>query len=116
MRRRIHQQLRLVPQRINHQHSRELQAIDNVLTGTPQVTELVYADLTRGVRSVDRGRRGLSADQVFRAALVRQMNGFRRRQHILILMDRGHEPPQGGGTRHFLKRFSPMMENIGSTA
>ena len=75
MRRILHQQLPLLPVKIAHEHARELEQISKVLDACPEVAELVHADLTRGVRA-DTGQEGLCADQVLRAGLIKQMNGF----------------------------------------
>jgi transposase, IS5 family len=79
MRRILHDQLRLVPPLINHEHARELSQISAVLDGLPEAVELVHADLIRRRgKAVDatRGREGLTAEQVLRALVVKQMNGY----------------------------------------
>lgn len=75
MRNTIHQHPPLLPPRINHEHAAELTEMSAVLDACPRAVELVHADLTQTVRA-DTGQAGLSADQVLRAALVKQMNGF----------------------------------------
>jgi IS5 family transposase len=76
MRETIAQQLHVVPAPLQHEHARELLAISKVLDQVPQVAEQVHADLVRGLRNPDKGRRGMSAEQVLRVLVVKQMKGF----------------------------------------
>jgi IS5 family transposase len=76
MREKIAQQAPLMPAPINHKHARELQQMSEVLDQLPEVTELVHADLVgRGIKP-NKGRKGLPAEQVLRALLIKQMNGW----------------------------------------
>ena len=82
MRRIIHDQLRLVPQIIPHEHALELSQISAVLDQLPEAAKLVYADLLeQGGKQVDpdKGRDGMTADQVMRAFLVKQSKPSTRR-------------------------------------
>ena len=77
MRNRIQQQLPLVEPAIKHEHAAELHKIHLLLSGHPEIFDLVHADLVRGLRDPDAGRKGrMSAEQVFKALLIKQMNGF----------------------------------------
>jgi len=76
MRKTVHQQLPLVPLIVNHEHARELTAISERLEGTPETAQLVYQDLMRGVKRPEKGREGMSAEQVMRCALAKQLNGW----------------------------------------
>jgi len=58
-----------------HEHARELEAIDQILLDNPGIATLVWEDL-QGDRTHAAGRPGLSAEQVVRAAIIKQMNGF----------------------------------------
>jgi IS5 family transposase len=49
----------------------ELEAISSVLDDNRELLELVYQDLF-GLRQADTGRRGLSAEQVLRGAILKQ--------------------------------------------
>jgi len=69
------QQLDLTPRTIRHEHACELEAVSEILDETPEILEWVYRDLVAGISS-ETGRRGLTAEQVLRAVLVKQMNGF----------------------------------------
>jgi IS5 family transposase len=61
-----------------HEHARELEGIDKILCDNPAIARLVWEDLQRGGVPESRGfgRPGLAAEQVLRAAIVKQMNGF----------------------------------------
>ncbi len=76
MRETIAQQLHVVPAPLEHEHARELLAMSEVLDQFPEVTEQVHADLVRGLRDPNKGRKGMSADQVMRVLIVKQMKGF----------------------------------------
>ncbi len=79
MRRTVHDQLHLVPGAIAHLHARELRQISVVLEQVPEALGLVQADLLRRRgKQIDpnKGREGLTAEQVIRVFLVKQMNGF----------------------------------------
>lgn len=58
------------PVYVDHPHADELREIDRILTDTPELAELVYLDLVRGDIDPDKGRDGMSADQVLRAAIA----------------------------------------------
>jgi len=79
-------QLSLVPTWGPHQHTRELQMAARVLDAHPEVGALVQGDLLEGRRS-DRGRPGLSGDQVLRIALLKQIHGLSYRELEFHLQD-----------------------------
>jgi len=58
-----------------HEHARELEGIDEILLAHPRIAELIWKDLD-GDRVGSVGRPGMSAEQVLRAAVIKQMNGF----------------------------------------
>ncbi len=77
MRNKIRKQLRLVEPSIDHEHAKELHAIRTLITEHPEVVDLIYEDLIRGLRDPDAGRDGMmTAEQVFKVLLIKQMNGF----------------------------------------
>ena len=77
MRNIIRQQLPLVEPAIKHEHARELHQIDALLAGHPEILRPVHADLIRGLRDPEAGRKGMmTAEQVFKVLLIKQMNGF----------------------------------------
>ncbi len=70
-----HNQLVLTRPAINHRHARELETISAVLEAEPTLAERVHQDLCRGL-DPGRGAPGMSGEQVLRAALIKQLNGF----------------------------------------
>jgi len=79
-------QLSLVPTWGPHQHTRELQMVARILDGHPEIGALVQKDVIAG-RRADTGRRGLSGDQVLRAALLKQIHGLSYRELEFHLQD-----------------------------
>jgi transposase, IS5 family len=75
--REIHlQQPTLTATPIEHSHCRELRKMSEILDAVPEATEFVHRDLVAGLRRPEKGRRGLSAEQLLRALVLKQMNGF----------------------------------------
>lgn len=68
-------------------HAKELEAMSRVLDDNPTAAELVWQDLRPGSVSTPRGAGGLSADQVLRILVVKQMNGFSYRELAFHLAD-----------------------------
>ncbi|GMQ83248.1 MAG: ISNCY-like element ISRm17 family transposase [Rhodothermia bacterium] len=59
---------------LRHKQARELAAIDRILLANPSAAEAVWKDLQGPFAKT--GRPGLSADQVLRAAIIKQMTGY----------------------------------------
>lgn len=76
MRRSVRDQLSLVPAPFAHDHVRELQAARAILDAHPEFARWVQADLLAGGIAADRGRDGMSGEQVLRALVIKQSNGF----------------------------------------
>ena len=68
-------QLPLTTERGEHEHARMLFAISDVLDDVPETCDLVRLDLNRATRAKT-GRRGMTAEQVLRCLILKQMNGF----------------------------------------
>ncbi len=68
-------------------HAKELQAIAGLLDEHPTVAELVWQDLAPKGLLKDTGAQGLSAEQVLRALLIKQLNGFSYRALEFHLVD-----------------------------
>lgn len=70
-------------------HAKELQAMSRVLDDNPTIAELVWQDLRDASNSkqTTRGAEGLSAEQVLRILVVKQMNGFSYRELAFHLAD-----------------------------
>jgi len=77
MRQKIQQQLSIVEPPVNHEHALELATIKGIIDAHPQITELVYADLIKGLDDPEAGREGMmTAEQVYKSLVIKQMNGF----------------------------------------
>src|SRR5690348_3798942 len=87
MRQARQKQLNLTPEWLPLEHARELQAIDRVLDRHPKFAELIWQDLSAGRVVKDEGAEGMSAEQVLRALVVKQLNGFSYRQLAFHLAD-----------------------------
>ena len=74
---------------LNLDHAKELEAMSRLLDDNPTVAELVWQDLrvATGSKQATRGAGGLSADQVLRILVVKQMNGFSYRELAFHLAD-----------------------------
>jgi IS5 family transposase len=77
MRKKIHEQLPIVQPAVNHPHAAELQMMNELIAARPEVVDLVYADLVRDLDDPEKGREGMmTAEQVFKAVTIKQMNGY----------------------------------------
>ena len=76
MRHSVRDQLPLVPAPFGHDHVRELQAVRAILDAHPEFSRWVQADLLAGGIDSARGRNGMSGEQVLRALVIKQANGF----------------------------------------
>ncbi len=79
MREKVQRQLPLppaLPVPVEHGHARELEAISAVLDAHPQIVNIVFEDLPKGRKDPTTGRPGMTAEQVLRALLLKQMHGF----------------------------------------
>lgn len=72
---------------IDHPRAKELERISNILDDTPIISEMVWQDLTRHVQSHDSGAHGMSAEQVLRAGIVKQTEGFSYEDLAFHLLD-----------------------------
>ncbi len=70
-------------------HAKELKAMSRVLDDNPTIAALVWQDLRAASPSTSatRGAGGLSAEQVLRILVVKQMNGFSYRELAFHLAD-----------------------------
>lgn len=57
---------------INHQRANDLQGISKILDDNPIINEMVLQDLSGGVKNRNTGAEGMSAEQVMRAAIIKQ--------------------------------------------
>jgi IS5 family transposase len=87
MRQSVRDQLSLVPAPFGHEHVRELQAVRAILDAHPEFARWVQSDLLAGGIAADRGRDGMSGEQVLRALVIKQANGFSYDQLAFHLTD-----------------------------
>jgi IS5 family transposase len=76
----------LVFEYVDHQHARELDEMGKLLRALPEcIWNNARRDLTGG-RNTNRGRRGMSAEQVVRVMVVKQMTGasYEKMSHLLL--------------------------------
>ncbi len=87
MRQARQKQLNLDSEWLPFDHAEELRAIAGLLDEHPTVAQLVWQELTPKGQLNDTGAQGLSAEQVLRALVIKQLNGFSYRQLAFHLAD-----------------------------
>lgn len=90
LRKNLLDQLPLTPVPIAHVHAAELGAMSDVLDRLPAAVSLVHEDLCwRGGRRIDptKGRDGMAAEQVLRAAILKQLAGRSYEELAFALCD-----------------------------
>lgn len=87
MRSSVRDQLPLVPAPFGHEHVRELQAARAILDAHPEFARWVQTDLLAGGIDARRGRNGMSGEQVLRALVIKQANGFSYEELAFHLAD-----------------------------
>ena len=73
--------------RIDHPHAEELQVISDILDENPIINEWVLQDLTRDKNLINTGAQGMTAEQVIRAAIVKQTQEYSYEELAFHLMD-----------------------------
>ena len=88
MREKTEKQLPLTdPMMIDHPKAVELEAINFILEKNDTILDIVLKDLNRGQKKKQTGANGMTAEQVLRAALVKQMFGFSYRDLAFHIAD-----------------------------
>ena len=87
MRKKNQKQLPLMIKRIDHPHAKELQVISDILDENPIINEWVLQDLTHDKNLINTGAQGMSAEQVIRAAIVKQTQEYSYEELAFHLMD-----------------------------
>lgn len=87
MRRTLPDQLDLVPAFHAHVRSRELEAMSQILDAHPEAAKWVLVDLVGPKVSSQKGRKGMSGDQVLRVLLVKQLGSFSYEELAFHLAD-----------------------------
>jgi len=87
MRKKNEKQMPLMPSDIQHPRAKELGRISKILDSIPTITDMVLQDLTRGVNNRHCGAQGMTAEQVLRAAIIKQTEGFSYEELAFHLID-----------------------------
>jgi transposase, IS5 family len=87
MREKRKNQMPLLIPAIEHPRAEELLRIGRILDENPIISEMVWQDLTSHVHDQDGGAHGMSAEQVLRAAIIKQMEGFSYEELAFHLLD-----------------------------
>ena len=87
MRKKSEKQMPLMPPEIDHPQAEELSAISRILDRNPIIYDLVMQDLSSKQIKSRAGAKGMSAEQVIRAAIVKQMFEFSYKDLAFHLMD-----------------------------
>ena len=114
----VQSQIPLVHAGVDHIHAAELQAISDILDAHPRIVDMVMADIVPEDVDPEKGRRGMTAEQVVRALIVKMMNGFSYEQLAFHLVDSrtyssfcrigiGDDPPSKSALGSNIKRIRP---------
>src|SRR4030042_4624923 len=76
MRKKNREQMTLMSASVEHPRAVELEFISQILDNNHNIYEMVLQDLTHGVKNRNTGAEGMSAEQVVRAAIIKQTEGF----------------------------------------
>ena len=87
MRKKNQKQLPLMITGIDHPHADELQAISQILDSNPIINKWVLQDLTLDKMLTDTGAEGMTAEQVIRTAIIKQMEGYSYEELAFHLLD-----------------------------
>jgi len=87
MREKRENQMPLTPPRINHPKAVELETIGRILDRNDTILDLVNQDLSNGGEHKKGGAKGMTAEQVLRAALVKQIHDYTYRELAFHLAD-----------------------------
>jgi len=87
MRKTHEKQMPLTTPTIDHPQAFELEAISHILDQNNTIIDLVYQDLLDGRQRQKGGANGMTAEQVLRAALLKQMHGYTYRDLAFHLED-----------------------------
>ncbi len=88
MREKSKKQMPLMPAATDHPQAIELENISRILDANPTICDLAMQDLSEGSKKARRsGARGMTADQVVRAAIVKQMLNFTYKELAFHIVD-----------------------------
>lgn len=87
MRKKNQKQMPLMIAGIDHPHAAELESIRQILDDNPIINEMVWQDLTLNLKKPGGGANGMTAEQVIRAAIIKQMEEFSYEDLAFHLLD-----------------------------
>jgi len=88
MREKSKKQMPLMPEANDHPQAIELENISRILDANPTICDLAMQDLSGDSKKASRsGARGMTADQVVRAAIVKQMFNFTYKELAFHIVD-----------------------------
>jgi IS5 family transposase len=87
MRKKSKKQMPLMSTAVDHPRAEELHAISRILDSSPIIYDLVMQDLCPKKIKSSAGAKGMSAEQVIRAAIVKQMFEFSYQDLAFLLVD-----------------------------
>jgi IS5 family transposase len=87
MRKKDNKQLPLMITGIDHPHAVELKGISKILDENPIINEWVLQDLAQETATLDTGAEGMTAAQVLRATIIKQMEGYSYEDLAFHLLD-----------------------------
>jgi transposase, IS5 family len=87
MRKKSQKQMPLMPSDIAHPRAKELGRISKILDSIPTIASMVLQDLSHGVTNRHCGAQGMTAEQVLRAAIIKQTEGFSYEELAFHLID-----------------------------
>jgi len=76
MRKKNQKQMPLTPTTVDHPHGMELKLISRILDDISTINELAWQELTQNLENFGTGAEGMSAEQVVRCAIVKQMEDY----------------------------------------
>lgn len=87
MRKKDKKQLPLMIASVDHPHAMELEHISQILDGNPIIYEMALQDLTHNVNNRCTGANGMTAEQVVRASVLKQMENFSYEELAFHILD-----------------------------
>jgi len=87
MRKKNQKQMPLMPCNIEHPRAKELDRISHILDTIATINEMVLQDITGGVGNHKAGAEGMTAEQVLRAAIIKQTEGLSYEDLAFQLID-----------------------------
>lgn len=87
MRKKHQKQMSLMESGLEHPRAKELDRISRILDSIPTIAEMVLQDLADGVKDRRAGAEDMTAEQVLRATIIKQTEGFSYEELAFHLVD-----------------------------